>query len=97
MPGAVSFPYCPERKLNTVSLPAEYGLHMLLFSSDLKPVIIELNSCTLLYLPVNRFYPILFQKLIRLTERPASEESPIRGQRTRMRRRQNQVLWIVEH
>ena len=44
MPGAVSFPYCPERKLNTVSLPAEYGLHMLLFSSDLKPVIIELNS-----------------------------------------------------
>ena len=44
MSGAVSFPYCPERKLNTVSLPAEYGLHMLLFPSDLKPVIIELNS-----------------------------------------------------
>ena len=46
MPGAVSFPYCPERKLNTVSLLAEYGLYMLLFSSDLKPVIIELNSDT---------------------------------------------------
>ena len=47
MPGAVSFPYYPERKLNTVSLLAEYGLHMLLFSSDLKPVIIELNSGTI--------------------------------------------------
>ena len=97
MPGAVSFPYCPERKLNTVSLPAEYGLHMLLFSSDLKPVIIELNSCTLLYLPVNRFNSILFQELIRLAERPAAKESPVRGQRAWMRRRQNQVLWIVEH
>ena len=49
MPGAVSFPYCPERKLNTVSLLAEYGLHMLLFSSDLKPVIIDLNSGTVTY------------------------------------------------
>ena len=54
MPGAVSFPYCPERKLNTVSLLAEYGLHMLLFSSDLKPVIIELNS-GIPYFHISRF------------------------------------------
>ena len=57
----------------------------------------ELNSCTLLYLPVNRFNSILFQELIRLAERPAAKESPVRGQRAWMRRRQNQVLWIVEH
>ena len=49
-PELLSFPHPLERKPPTIPLPAEYGLHMLLFSSDLKPVIIDLNSGKFKYL-----------------------------------------------
>src|SRR5699024_8443765 len=49
------------------------------------------------YLPVDRLDLMEFQKFICLTEVAAAKKSAVGGQRARVRRFQDQMLWIIQH
>lgn len=54
-------------------------------------------NLNILNLPVNRFYPIGFQKFISLAEMLASEKSPVGRKGTWMWCFQDQMLRIMKH